>query len=512
MPGVAITTGTGRVHHTMADSAVSTSACLGTFAVWHNLMVRLLLGLVAVSLGEGGRKRRHRPGERSVLTQQRPYNSGTEAALGRLGMLTCHSQEHRHDDGRSVSRGARTNGRSLRALAISLGVVLALSPCVFATCGECTGSGSINRNDGNTNFRSGSTLQAGFAISISGTHPGTTVTVAGTATFYYQCNGTPGTLAIQLSGTYTIPANSLLWYPSNGQTDPTTYQGAATLPACGSGGVRIGYSGSTETFAFTVTADQNVTVNVRWHYRGTKTNGSLTSGGWSSALPVPLYCSACAPAIEVTKTASVTMAYVGDTITYSYTVTNSGDVQLTAVTLTDSRLGSIGLGKTTLAPGVTTTGSTQHVVVTGDLPGPLENTATARGTPTSGSAVTDTSSLVSVTLAPTLSLQILSGASSSFPTISGPGLFPAQNGTTLRVTSSDAGWMLSQGLSFVVPPAADTVTLERVFRISYAPYATLAGTTDILMSYALDIAGADFAGLPQGDYAITITFTATSGG
>ena len=427
-------------------------------------------------------------------------------------MLTCGSQEQRRDGRSRGTRGERSNGRALLALSISLCAVLALGGSVFATCGVCTGSGSIDRNDGNTNFTRGSTFQAGFGVRITGTHPATTVTITGTATFYYQCNGTPGTLTIPLAGTYAIPANSALWYPSSDQTDPTTYQGSATLPDCGSGSVRIGYSGSTETFAFTVTADQSVTVSVRWHYRGTKSDGHLTAGAWSSNLPVLLSCSPCAPAIDVTKTASATMAYVGDTITYSYAVTNTGNVQLTAVTVTDSRLGSIGLGKTTLAPGDSTTGSIQYVVVAGDLPGPLQNTATARGTPPSMSAVADASPVVSVTLAPTLSLQILSGASSSFANIIGPGQYSAQNGTTLRVTSSSAGWTLSQGLSFVVPPAADTATLGRVFQISYAPYTTLAGTTDILMSYALNIAAADFAGLPQGDYAITVTFTVTSGG
>ncbi len=393
-----------------------------------------------------------------------------------------------------------------------LGAVLAAGSCVFAACTVCTGTGSIDRNDGNTNFQNGSTLQAGFAVSISGMHPATTVTVHGTATFRYACSGVPGTLTVDLAGTYAIPAGDQSWYPSGTQSDPATYQGGVILPTCGSGGVNIGYAGSTETFAFAVTTDQNVTVTVRWHYRGTKTNGSLTSGGWSGTLGVSLSCSACAPAIDVSKAASVASAHVGDAITYTYTVRNTGNVRLTGVSLTDSRLGAVGLGRTTLDPGESTTGSAQYIVVAGDLPGPLENTATARGTPPSGGVVTSTSTPVSVTLVSTLSLQVLSGASPSFPAIVGPGQYSAESGTTLRVTSDNAGWTLSQALSLSVPAGADTATVERVFQISYGAYVTEAGTTDVPVSYALAIAATDFAGLPQGDYLITITYTVTSGG
>ena len=428
-------------------------------------------------------------------------------------MRTCRSRGQRHKEHSCGRRREKANAWPLLVSLIALGAVLATGSCAFATCSVCTGAGSINRNDGNTNFQNGSTLQAGFAVSISGTHPATTLTVTGTATFLYICNGVPGALTVQLAGTYTIPAGSSSWYPSSSQSDPATYQGSVTLPNCGLNGVSIGYSGSTETFVFTVTADQSVTVNVRWHYRGTrKSNGSLTAGAWSGTLPVSLSCSPCAPAIDVAKAASVTTAHVGDAITYTYTVTNTGNVRLTGLGVTDSRLGAIGLGTTALGPGDSTTGSAQYVVVAGDLPGPLVNTATATGTPPSGGAVTDSSASVSVPLVPTLSLQIVSGPSASFSAITGPGRYDAQGGTTLRVTSDRAGWTLSQSLAFSVPPGADTGTVGRVFQVAYGSYTAQAGTTDVPVSYTLVIAATDFAGLPQGDYLITVTYTVTSGG
>jgi len=96
------------------------------------------------------------------------------------------------------------------------------------------------------------------------------------------------------------------------------------------------------------------------------------------------------PNISLNKQANVNTANIGDTITYTYTVTNTGDVILTWITVMDDVLGSITLGTTTLSPGQTTQGTATHTVVEGDLPGPIVNNATATGTPPVGSNVTNT--------------------------------------------------------------------------------------------------------------------------
>jgi uncharacterized repeat protein (TIGR01451 family) len=96
------------------------------------------------------------------------------------------------------------------------------------------------------------------------------------------------------------------------------------------------------------------------------------------------YTSEC----TVTKDADKTTANVGETITYSFTVTNAGDTTISGITLTDSMLGPIALDKSTLAPGETATGSATYTVVEGDLPGPLTNTATASSTDSQGNPVT----------------------------------------------------------------------------------------------------------------------------
>ena len=82
--------------------------------------------------------------------------------------------------------------------------------------------------------------------------------------------------------------------------------------------------------------------------------------------------------IEVVKTASLDgtcpgsdplAVNIGDTVTYCYNVTNTGDVTLTNLALVDSILGTVSLGGTTsLAPNAWATGTMTHVVDENDIP------------------------------------------------------------------------------------------------------------------------------------------------
>jgi hypothetical protein len=71
---------------------------------------------------------------------------------------------------------------------------------------------------------------------------------------------------------------------------------------------------------------------------------------------------------------------VGQTITYTYWVTNSGLGALVGVVARDDKLGFVGLDSTTLAPHAVASGTLTHTVQVRDLPGPLTNTVTASGT------------------------------------------------------------------------------------------------------------------------------------
>jgi uncharacterized repeat protein (TIGR01451 family) len=116
--------------------------------------------------------------------------------------------------------------------------------------------------------------------------------------------------------------------------------------------------------------------------------------------------------MEITKTASATTANVGDTVTYSYTVRNTGEVTINDLALTDDKLGAITINANTLAAGQTATGTSSHIVVEGDLPGPLTNTVTGTATDSQGQPVTNTTT-ATVTLTYTASMSVTKVPSST---------------------------------------------------------------------------------------------------
>jgi len=104
------------------------------------------------------------------------------------------------------------------------------------------------------------------------------------------------------------------------------------------------------------------------------------------------------PAIDLVKSWQLTDdigdagVSVGDTITYSYMVTNTGTLQLDPVVVTDPLpgLGPITGGDSVLDPGEMTTFTAEYIVTQADVDaGQIDNTGTATGTPPVGADVTD---------------------------------------------------------------------------------------------------------------------------
>jgi hypothetical protein len=95
------------------------------------------------------------------------------------------------------------------------------------------------------------------------------------------------------------------------------------------------------------------------------------------------------PAIEVEKAAFPDQyALPGEQITYTYTVTNTGNVTLRHVRLHDSRLGRVTCPATTLAPGESMTCRATHTTTQADVDaGRIANAATATGRPPAGPPV-----------------------------------------------------------------------------------------------------------------------------
>jgi hypothetical protein len=106
-----------------------------------------------------------------------------------------------------------------------------------------------------------------------------------------------------------------------------------------------------------------------------------------------------------------------------------------------------------------------------------------------------------------LSLSVVDGGNVEFPAIVGPGSYPVEGATTLRITGDTANWALSHAVAFDVPQEASEETVARIFKVQYDPYQPRSGATDVDVSYALAVTEEDFVGLPEGDYVIHVTFT-----
>ncbi len=126
-----------------------------------------------------------------------------------------------------------------------------------------------------------------------------------------------------------------------------------------------------------------------------------------------------APAVTVDKVAGALNDVdsngpdAGDTITYTFTVQNTGNVPLTGVAVSDPVVGTVTCASTTLAPGASTSCTAPVYTLTqADVnSGARNNTATVSGTPPSGPAVTGSDSTsTAITRTPAINLTKSAGA------------------------------------------------------------------------------------------------------
>ncbi len=150
---------------------------------------------------------------------------------------------------------------------------------------------------------------------------------------------------------------------------------------------------------------------------GTSATGNTSEPSSPSTITVPAV--AAQPAVSIDKTATVdpssdqTAVKVGDTIAYSYTVTNTGNVTLASVAVDDPSAGSVTCPTPTapgLAPGDSETCSADHAVTVTQADvdaGSVSDTASATGTDTNGIQSAPSSGSASVpaaTAAPAVSV------------------------------------------------------------------------------------------------------------
>jgi uncharacterized repeat protein (TIGR01451 family) len=214
-----------------------------------------------------------------------------------------------------------------------------------------------------------------------GVDDGETLTIAAGATVKY-C------YVVTNPGTATLFDLQLI--DDNGTADPAddfevTLSGLADLDGEGDAGDLIG-NGIATGEAIVAPTTLGTIVNT-----GTASgnDGALTA---TDTAEVVVEAVAPSPAIDITKVADQEVAEPGDTITYTYTVTNTGNVALTNIAVVDDMLGPIALGATALAPGESTEGTATYTVAATDLPGPIGNTALATATDDQGNPVEDSAS------------------------------------------------------------------------------------------------------------------------
>ncbi len=154
---------------------------------------------------------------------------------------------------------------------------------------------------------------------------------------------------------------------------------------------------------------------------GSVTNNASAAGTPAQGTLIPAtdsetVAATAQPALTLDKRVVAGNPYdaVGDLVDYTYRVTNTGNVTINALAVSDDRISTVNCPVTTLAPGASTTCTGSYAVVQADLDaGQVTNNASATGTPTQGtlSPATDTAvATSSATPALTLEKTAVAGA------------------------------------------------------------------------------------------------------
>ena len=262
--------------------------------------------------------------------------------------------------------------------------------------------------------------------SVTAPPPPASVNAVGqTVTYHYTVTNTGQTplTAVHVTDTQEPPAGSLASGPTcQSLSTPTgTCSGSSTSLA-------VGQSASfTATYVVTQADLNNGSINDSATATGSPPSGpAVTSPPSTATVPVTQ-----SPALSIVKSVTAppppaSVNAVGQTVTYTFAVKNTGNVSLTAVHVTDTQeppAGSLASGptceslssptgtcsgsSTSLVPGQSATFTATYVVTQADLNnGSINDSATATGSPPSGPAVTSppSTATVPVTQSPALSI------------------------------------------------------------------------------------------------------------
>ena len=321
----------------------------------------------------------------------------------------------------------------------SVGVTDPMSGLSAISCGSttlavgasetCTATYTTTQADVNA----GSINNTGTA---SGTGGGQTVTAMSSATVNAAQTPSIGlkktAVAPGAGNTYSAPGQTIHYsykvtntgnvdLTSVGVTDPMSGLSAIS---CGSTTLAVGASETcTATYSTTQTDVDNGSINNTGTASGT--GGGMTVTAMSSAT----VDAAQSPSIGLKKTAVApgpgnTYDAPGQTIDYSYKVSNTGNVDLSSVGVTDpmSGLSAISCGSTTLAVGASETCTATYTTTQGDVnAGSVHNTGTASGTGGGQTVTAVSSATVHAVQTPSIGLKKTAVAPGAGNTYSAPG-------------------------------------------------------------------------------------------
>lgn len=203
---------------------------------------------------------------------------------------------------------------------------------------------------------------------------------------------------------------------------PTASCAALTNPAAScSGAVTTLAAGQSATFSATYVTTQADLDHGGISDQATATADPPTGPGLSNSSEVVSVAAVQNPALTLTKSATPgTVQAVGDTVDYTFAVTNSGNVTLTEPEITEKSfsgsgtLSAITCPPDTLAPGATATCTAAYPVTQADLTaGSVVNTAAATAKSPAGTTVSSTDSTATVTVNQIGALSIVKSATPS---------------------------------------------------------------------------------------------------
>jgi len=358
------------------------------------------------------------------------------------------------------------------------------------SCTDDTTGASVNATGPPGSWSFTPTATHDYSCTITNTAAGATVVKHAAVTDANNDGITDAGDTVQYSFTVTNTGQDTL---NNVTVNDAGFSGTGSFPtvSCPSSTLAAGQSMTcTATGTYTVTAADasSGVLNNQATVTGTKTDGtSITSTPSSTSTPLTV----AAPALSLTKTATpTTVSKVGDTVAYSFLVTNTGNTTVSNVAVNETAFTGTGTlppitcPATTLAPGASTTCTATYTATTqADLDaGKISNTAVATGTGApNGTPITSPPSTATVSATQTPALTLVKSASPNDPAHFTVGqvitysfaVTNTGNVTMSNVSVADTGFTGSGALSPVTCPTttlapAESTTCTATYTITQA--------------------------------------------